>query len=386
MKPVRWMLTLVAVATLSSGSIAAAAQNALPAAQALALPPLKAVLIVGPLDGDSGAWTAQEKQNMDLAAAELAANGVTVHKFYTPNNDWGQITTAAEGAHFLLYRGHGVYWSDMPNPIVGGFALRGRTVSADEIRAGLHLAPNAIVMLYGSFTAGSSGNDAGPITGAEARRRVAQYSDPFFDIGAAGYFADWFGDAFQMFVRYLFEGKSLRQAYETYFDFNAATVERTTHPDHADLALWLDKDDWGGIVYNNAFAGLPDATLTDLFVAPAMSLSAPAITAFAEPSFAPQTFTIGVDGTTADPFTWTASVEPPGAAWASARPSSGADGQQLTVVVTPTGMLVGTYQVSLRVVTRTPGILNGDQLLPVTLYVVDRVQSVYLPNVLKSSP
>lgn len=58
---------------------------------AFELPPLKAVLLVGPIDGDSGSWTVQEKENMDRAATELAANGVTVHKFYTPNNDWEQI-------------------------------------------------------------------------------------------------------------------------------------------------------------------------------------------------------------------------------------------------------------------------------------------------------
>lgn len=44
------------------------------------LPPLKAVLLVGPIDGDYGSWTQSEKENMDLAADELAAHGVEVHK------------------------------------------------------------------------------------------------------------------------------------------------------------------------------------------------------------------------------------------------------------------------------------------------------------------
>jgi len=51
------------------------------------LPPLKAVLVVGPIDGDDGSWTQEEITSMELAASELQANGVTVHKFYTPNND-----------------------------------------------------------------------------------------------------------------------------------------------------------------------------------------------------------------------------------------------------------------------------------------------------------
>ena len=238
-----------------------------PSAYALDLPPLEAVLLVGPIDGDDGSWTTQEKQNMDLAAAELEANAVTVYKFYTPNNDWEQIKAVAEEAHFLFYRGHGVYWSPLPHPTVGGFALKNRFVSSDDIRNDLHLAPDAIVMLYGCFTAGSSGIEDDIIDSAEAQRRVAQYSDPFFDIGAAGYYTNWYGNAFQMFVRYLFQGMTLGETYESYFDFNSATVERYIHPDHPDKAMWLDKDFWGGKTqYNNAFVGLPDLTLADLFV------------------------------------------------------------------------------------------------------------------------
>ena len=232
------------------------------------LPPLKAVLIVGPIDGDNGSWTNQEKNNMELAAAELEANGVTVHRFYAPNNDWEQIKLAADGAHFLFYRGHGVYWSPMPHPTVGGFALANRFVSSDDIRQDLHLATNSIVMLYGCFTAGGSSLDKTDIGIEEAKRRVAQYADPFFDVGAAGYYADWFGSAFQMFVRYLFQGQTLGQAYESYFDFNPNTVYRTTHPDHPQMSAWLDKDYWSGYwQYNDAFVGLPNETLLSLFAA-----------------------------------------------------------------------------------------------------------------------
>ena len=53
---------------------------------------------------------------MELAAAEVEANGVTVYRFYTPNNNWDQIKAAAEGAHFLFYQGHGVQW----RPVNGG--------------------------------------------------------------------------------------------------------------------------------------------------------------------------------------------------------------------------------------------------------------------------
>jgi hypothetical protein len=242
------------------------ASEAEPGAAPLSLPPLKAVLIVGPIDGDTGDWTLQEKNNMDLAAEALTSHGVEVHKFYTPNNDWDQIVAAATGAHFLLYRGHGVYWTDMPTPDVGGFALKNGMISSSQIRSDLKLAPNAIIMLYGCFTAGTAGNDTTSISSAEAQRRVAQYSDPFFDIDAGGYFADWFGGAFPSYVNSLFAGQTQARAYEAFFDFNADTVERYMHPDHPSQVMWLDHDVWDDMVkYNNAFVGQPDVTLEDLF-------------------------------------------------------------------------------------------------------------------------
>jgi hypothetical protein len=345
------------------------------------LPPLKAVLLVGPIDGDDGSWTTREKQNMDLAADELAAKGVAVHKFYTPDNDWSQIKAAAEGAHFMFYRGHGVYWSSFPNPTVGGFYLKNKFVSSAEIRNDLHLAPNAIVMLYGCFTAGSSSIDGGPISSQEAQRRVAQYSDPFFETGAAGYYADWFGSAFQMYVRYLFQEMTLGEAYEAYFDFSAATVERYVHPNHPYAVMWLDKDDWGYTKYNNAFVGLADQTLVGLFATNAMKVSPAVITYQAETSFLEHPFLVQVEATGSDTFTWTASVSPSDASWLSVAPQSGSSGQTMTVVINPNGKALGTYQAQVHVVTDTPGITDAEQDILVTLHVVKQVRAIYLPVV-----
>lgn len=143
----------------------------------LTLPPLKAVLLVGPIDGDTGTWTLSEVANMELAADVLEANGVTIHRFYPGDGStFADIEAAAEGAHFLLYRGHGVYDGNLPYPTVGGFYLSSGFYLSDRIRSNLHLAPNAIVMLYGCFTAGSSSavGDLYDIGITEASRRVAQ--------------------------------------------------------------------------------------------------------------------------------------------------------------------------------------------------------------------
>jgi len=346
----------------------------------LELPPLKAVLLVGPIDGDDGPWTTQEKQNMDLAAAELQANGVTVHKFYTPNNDWEEITSAAQGAHFLLYRGHGVYWDDTPNPPVGGFALKDRFISNDDIRMELQLAPNAIVMLYGCFTAGTSSSDSSPISSAEAQRRVAQYSDPFFDVGAAGYYASWYGDAFQKLLRLLFQGQTLQETYEIFYDFNPETVERYTHSDHSGMALWLDKEVQAEQTqYSYAFAGLPDSTLADLFQPAMMELFPQTITYLAESSFPARSVPLSVTSSGAAAFTWHVDATSTNAAWLDIEPLDGTSGEPLTLVMTPTGMSPGTYHADIQIIADDPSIENSNQTITVTLRVVERVSILFLP-------
>jgi hypothetical protein len=343
------------------------------------LPPLKAVLIVGPIDGDSGSWTDLEKRNMDRAAAELEVNDVQVYKFYTPNNDWEQIKAAADGAHFLLYRGHGVYWSPMPAPDVGGFALKQKFVSSEDIRDDLHLAQNAIVMLYGCFTAGSSGSDSGSIRSVEAQRRVAQYADPFLEIGAAGYYADWYGDAFQMFARYLFQGMTLGQAYEAFYDFSSATVERHMHPEHQRASLWLDKDNWGYLKYNNAFVGLADQTLVDLFSPKVMTLTPETFLHLAEPSYSARSFPFQVTGAGLEPFTWTATVSSADASWLAVQPQRGRSGQTASIVITPTGKAPGTYEARIRVVAEAAEIQDREQDIIVRLLVAEEIHDRYLP-------
>lgn len=226
---------------------------------------LKAVLIGAPIDGDEGNWTLSEVQNLKQTAKTLRDNGVTVYEFYTPDNRWADIQKAADGAHFLMYRGHGVYDGSTPPRWVGGFSLKEDFVSPDHIRRDLKLAPGAIVMLYGCFTAGNAGYDIGAIDLAEAKRRVAMYADPFVEGGVSGYYANWFGDAFQHFVANLFAGQTLGQAYKSYEDFGEETTYYGKLPGRDD-DMWVDHDVWDGkTAYNNAFVGQSSRTLKELF-------------------------------------------------------------------------------------------------------------------------
>ncbi len=352
----------------------------------LSLPPLKAVLLVGPIDGNTGTWTMSEIANMELAAQVLIDHGVEVHKFYPGTGTFAEIEAAADGAHFLLYRGHGVYDGKIPNPTVGGFYLSSGYYSPDRIKTNLHLAPNAVVMLYGCFTAGSSSapGDELDIGITEASRRVAQYSAPFFFVGASGYYANWFGNAFERFLTNLFAGQSLGSAYENYFDFNAQTVYRTVHPDFSTLQMWVDKDNWDYWKYNNAFVGLADKTLTDLFQPPTLGGLPENIRFFysiSDQQWMNSTFDLNLANTGNDyVIEWEADTSE---AWILVSPEIGQTPTTLTVSVSgfdPTipGVYDGTITIRASVESEPVG--NTPITIPVTLTVSDNhISKVYLP-------
>ena len=353
------------------------------------MPTLRAVLVAAPIDGPTGEWTLAEIQNMRLAEIELISHGVLVSTFYAPNDSWDAIRTAAAGAQFFLYRGHGVSDGNNP-PNVGGLFLTSGYVSPDAIRSGLHLAKNAIVMIYGCYASGSSSEDV-TLSSSEAYRRVVQYSDPFFTAGAGGYFSNWFGDAFQQFIRNLFNGKTLGNAYQTYFDYGAATVESYIRPTDPNQVLWLDKDYWdGGYKYDNAFVGLFNRTLLDLFNTTMVANPGP-IVHLATPSSRAETTSIKITGTTSLIFHWSATLSlgtypvtqdatnSVSSTWAILNTTSGMTGDQTSVTMNPTGLQNGTYSATLHLHSDTIGVNQSDQSIPFKLVVAENWNHVYLP-------
>ncbi len=144
---------------------------------------LKAVAIVG----DVGDATPTYRQDMDRAVAALQSHGVVVEKFYYGDRSftWADIVTAATGAHFLLYMGHGVYWGGpcTQPTLVGGFYLGpNQFVHPDRIRSDLNgrMAPGAVVILsHACFSAGQSGCDpSGSPSQEEAARRIPDVCGP----------------------------------------------------------------------------------------------------------------------------------------------------------------------------------------------------------------
>jgi hypothetical protein len=344
---------------------------------------LKAVVFTGPIDGDNGDWTLDEIANAKLAAAALRTYGVSVQEFYPnqANGTWENIKAAANGAHILIYRGHGVYWGDMPYPPVGGFYLKnGVFVSNEMIRTELHPAKNFIVMLYGCFTAGSAGNDPISIDLTEAKRRVAMYASPFFDLGAAGYYADWFGEAFPSYINALFQGKTQRQAYEGFFDYASSLTWRGTLPGYSANSLYLGWDNWYDPKpnWNDAFAGQAERTLVDLFDT-RMQLSTTQVTYLAESIFPAQTFPVTISSSSDTSFHWSVSSSTLPAWLTVVGPAEGESGEALQLRIDP-ALVGGVESVNLQVQAASAEVTNGSQVITTALKVVPQVWFTYLPG------
>jgi hypothetical protein len=216
----------------------------------LTLVAIVAVIIVGPIDGDTGSHTLNEIANAERTAAILQANGATVHRFYTPDNDWEEIKAAAQGAHFFLYRGHGHYLFPL--------SLKDSDIPAFRISE-LQLWPGAVTMFYSCYSAGSSKDDTEQISSEEALRRVVAYSQPFMDIGVAMYYASWYYNAWDWHVTLLLDGQVAGKAYQNDPYYNMATLETYEHPTIDEYVVWLGKQYTGDMWrYNHAFLGNPD--------------------------------------------------------------------------------------------------------------------------------
>jgi hypothetical protein len=335
------------------------------------------VIVVGPLN--DSATTRREIDNAELSALEFEAHGVAVSRFYAPNNNWEQIKSAANGAHFFIYRGHGIYWNDTPTPPVGGMKLNDIIYSNADIRAGLHLAPNAVVMIYSCFSSGSSDTDKAAITQAEARRRVDEYSAPYLDLGASVVLANWYPEAFQMYIRYLFQGMTFGQAFKTFYDYDPAMANLGVHPSRPGIDLWLEYENWNPYPipapqYDSSLVGKSGATLEKIF-APAMELSAQNINLLVKPNTGTQTFHIVVDSSWDHTFTWTAGDN---AAWVNTTPSNGVSGSAVTVQVIP-GSATGVYQAQVTVNTTDPLIVNKTAQVHINLIVSNTIHKTFIP-------
>jgi hypothetical protein len=236
---------------------------------------LKAVLVVGPQEDG----TASAIASMDEIAGFFREKGVSVYCFYGEKADWTKIQEAANGANFFIYSGHGTTLGGEGK--VGGLCLTS-TISATEMTAKLKLHKNAMVLFKSvCYGAGSSASDENEIELNTALTRVTDYARPFFECGAACYYANNLGKGCLSFLKDFFDGKSIKECFteSTNTWCKIEIVKPCAIANNAEIGI--ASADWGGTTtrtsyingvkkvetitsfknYDIAFVGDPDFTI-----------------------------------------------------------------------------------------------------------------------------
>ncbi len=114
-----------------------------------------------------------------------------------------------------------------------------------------------------------------------------------------------------------------------------------------------------------------------------MRVSPTSLFYLAQSNFPSRAYSVRVTSTTAQSFTWTATVTPP-VSWLSLSRTQGSSGQSFLVTLKPAGLPKGTHQAGVRLVASgSTCITDADQTITATIKVVDKVYTTFLPVVQK---
>ncbi len=261
------LAALCLAATLSLPAPAAAAQST------------RVAIIVGPV----GSLTPTYLHLAELAAAEAEGQGATVARAYSPNATPANVLAAVDGAHVVVYFGHGY---GHPSPYGGldtarqnGWGLQGPRARGthgdslggelayygeDWIVANARPAPG-FVMIYSNvcYAPGASEGGHRPASEADALSRVAHYSRKVFRMGGSAYYAVDFDRGAADLV-----GRILANRHSTYGTLFAtdhryvpSALRGYAHSFSAGRQVWLHRTKYtdGPPNYWYAFAGDPSA-------------------------------------------------------------------------------------------------------------------------------
>ena len=163
-------------------------------------PAPKAVIISAPSSG----MTDSNLVDAAAFADKARAAGMDVREVFFPNATWDNVLANIEGASLVVYMGHGYGW---PSPYTSkltesrqdGMGLNSFDGSgpneytyygANLIKANVHLAPNAVVILvHGCYTAGNGEPGMATPTEDLARERVDNFASGYLGAGARAVFA-----------------------------------------------------------------------------------------------------------------------------------------------------------------------------------------------------
>lgn len=212
--------------------------------------------------------------------------GVQVFEFYPPYDKWEAIVKASEGAHILIYDGHGS--NQGINYNVGGLCLTKHIYHAQDIVNEFKLHKNAVILFHGVCNAaGSSADDNSDIGKEEALKRVGEYAFPFIKLNAGVYYANNYNSSWVDFFDCFFAKKTMKKIYtkeatkyqkievcrkyqydqkfEIAVASRAGTGETRIRYSSTNNGAWKEEKYKDFKTYDIAYVGNPNLTVVDLF-------------------------------------------------------------------------------------------------------------------------
>ena len=255
----------------------------------------KVVIIVGPTGSLTDSYRSAGNQ---IASAAVDA-GAEVVKVYSPRATWKRVQEAVEGAHVIVYLGHG---NGFPSPYSGtentdrvnGWGLNRTTKNGDSdnwsttmvycgekallgtlgpydgaaqqkyCSGGLNPAPGFVMIYHRACYAPGAGEPGrAPATQDEARKRVTNYSYPVLAMGGGAFFATDMYQGGEQLVDLVLRKRDMPfgQIASLANGYAAGAQRHFEHPDVAGAEVWLQRTNaLGHKDYWLAFAGDPSRT------------------------------------------------------------------------------------------------------------------------------
>jgi hypothetical protein len=247
--------------------------------------PVRVAIIVGPVGAE---LTPVYIGLAEAAATAASVRGADVLRAYSPDATADRVLEAVEGAHVVVYFGHGVGtpnpYSAAPSPeTTNGWGLNGpaaRGTHEDSWRDGTlayygeawiatHARPApGWVMIYSNacYAPGASEGFDVPATEETAHARVSAYSrSPLAEMGASAYFAtDFYEGAAHLLAQLLDDPlRPYGDVFASEPRFVPEGLVRLPHAEVDGAEAWLHRSAYfdGKSDYWYAFAGDPTASL-----------------------------------------------------------------------------------------------------------------------------
>jgi len=183
----------------------------------------KVVVVVGPV----GSNTSYFKSVANDAAAQAKKYGANVVKIYTPYATWGRVKKALQGAHVLIYAGHGNGWPSPYKPFQrftkDGLGLNPYSGSGNRkvkywgekyLADYINMAPNAAVILMRlCYASGNSEPGRADPTKSTAMARVDNYGAGFLRTNAKVVFAQGYGKSNHIFYSLFKTNRTMKQIF-----------------------------------------------------------------------------------------------------------------------------------------------------------------------------